>query len=252
VFLKSLEPATHLFKIRRILSSGYQEMYFSGHSAAPQPLVLTWTLCANARDWFDKTPGQTPDYFNLLYRLELLYSTIVFLSPSHRDPVICDFKKVLLFDRCIDYISQLHQVVENPNGLPFATYVDIQRVHQVGQRFVEILNQSYDLLLGNSVPEPPPVPPGTPEPPYLAAEDRINCLARAIRCLTYTRDILQYGFRRWNMRQLLDDFTRESTALKQRLMQTQEPYSTGYGRPAPSYGPVGPSGNGYQDFDPYV
>ncbi|KAL1962832.1 hypothetical protein VTN77DRAFT_9107 [Rasamsonia byssochlamydoides] len=256
VFLKDLEPAIHLFKIRRILSSGYQEMYFSGHHASPQPLVLTWTLCANARDWFDKAPKHPPSYFPLLYRLELLYSTIVFLSPSHRDPVICDFKKVLLFDRCIDYVSQLHQVVENLNGLPFVTYVDIQRVYQVGQRFVEILNQSYDLLLSNSVPEPPPVPPGTPEPPYLAAEDRINCVARAIRCLTYTRDILQYGFKRWNMRQLLHDFTRDSTAIKQRLMQRQEPYSTGYGVPGPPYVPVGgiglPSANGYQAFDPYV
>lgn len=256
MFLKSLEPAIHLFKIRRILSSGYQEMYFNGHHASPQPLVLTWTLCANAQDWFDEAPKNVPNHFTNLYRLELLYSTVVFLSPSHRDPVICDFKKVLLFDRCIDYISQLHQALENQNVLPFATYVDVQRAYQVGKRFVEILNQSYDLLLSNSMPEPPPVPPGTPGPPYLAAEDRMNCVARAVRCLNYTRWILQYGFRRWNVRQLLDDFMRESAAVRQRLMPAQEPYSTNYGMPGLSYVPVGtmavPSANGYESFDPFV
>lgn len=252
MFLKTLEPAVHLIKIRRILSTGYQEMFFSGHKPSPHPLVLTWTLCANAREWYDKAPTNAPGYFSLVYRLELLYSMILFLSPSHRDPAICDFSKVLLFDCCIDYISQLHQVIENPTGLPFATYLDIQRVYQVGQRFVEVLTQSYDLLLGNTVPEPPSVPPGTPDPPYLAAEDRINCLARAIRCLTYARDILQYAFRRWNMRQLLDDFTRDSTAIKQQLMQAQEPYSTGYGIPSSSYGPAGrvsiSASNGYQGY----
>ncbi|OXV12060.1 hypothetical protein Egran_00177 [Elaphomyces granulatus] len=256
-FLQSLEPALHLFKIRQILSAGYQEMHYSGRQPSPQPLVLTWTLCAKARDWFDKAPKDAPHYFTIRYRLELIYTTIVFLSPSHRDPAICDFSKILLFDHCIDYVSQLHQVLPNPNNLnylPFMTYVDIQRVHQVGRRFLEVLSQNHDLLLGSSVPEPPLVPPDTPEPPYIAVEDHINCLARAINCLSYIRDILYYCAKRWNMRDPLDEFVRDSAALRQRLIQLQENYRVTYrGLTSSSFVPTTamalPVVNGYQVFD---
>jgi hypothetical protein len=251
--LKGLKPALHLFEIRRIQSSGYQEMHYNGRYASLQPLALTWRLCANVRDWFDQAPKNAPYYFIVIYRLELIYAMVTFLSPSYRNPAICDFSKVLLFDHCIDFISQLHQVLTNPNTLPFITYVDIQRARQVGGRFVETLSQNYDLLLSGIVPEPPPVPPGTREPP-LATEDRIYCLARAIRCLSYIRDILHYCVRRWNMRDLLDDFVRESTPLKQRLMHLQEHYPTCYGVSAPAYIPASamplPPTTEYHDFNP--
>ncbi|QKX55877.1 uncharacterized protein TRUGW13939_02976 [Talaromyces rugulosus] len=252
--LSNLEPAIHLFKLRRILSPGYQEMYGNGRSPSPQPLLLTWKLCAEARDWYDQAPTNIPSSFNLLYRLELLYSTIIFLSPSYRDPVICDFSKALLFDRCIDYISQFHQVVVNSSGLPLATYLDIQRVRGIGQRFVTILNEDYDLLVSNRVPDVPAVPPGTPEPPYLAAEDRINCHARALRCLIYIEDILQYGVQRWNTRRDYDDFVRDSAGVKAQLEQQRSPYQRAHAMPPQGFVSAGVpvAANGYQGMQLYV
>jgi hypothetical protein len=252
--LSNLEPAIHLFKLRRILSTGYQDMYGNGRSPSPQPLLLTWKLCAEARDWYDQAPTNIPSSFNLLYRLELLYSTIIFLSPSYRDPVICDFSKALLFDRCIDYISQFHQVVVNSNGLPLATYLDIQRVREIGQRFVTILNEDYDLLVSNRVPDVPTVPPGTSEPPYLAAEDRINCHARALRCLIYIEDILQYGVQRWNTRRDYDDFLRDSAGVKAQLEQQRSPYQRAHAMPHQGFVSAGVpvAVNGYQGMQLYV
>ncbi|KAL1868179.1 hypothetical protein Plec18167_008370 [Paecilomyces lecythidis] len=224
VFLRSAGPAFHLFQIRHILSSGYQEMFFNNHDPSPQPLVLTWTICAKARDWFNKAPKNAPHYFTLLYRLELLYTIIVAISPSHRDPSICDFSKTLLFDRAIDYINQVHHVIENPGSLPFLTFIDIQRVDYVGRRLIDVLNQNYDQLLSSSIPEPPSVPPGTPEPPYLAPEDRINCLGRAVRCFHYIRDILEFSVRKWNARELFDKFEVDSAVVKRRLAETSTAY----------------------------
>lgn len=221
IFLKNWDCATHMFKIRRILSSGYQQMYFDGRDPVPYVLARTWRLCADAREWYANAPATTSNSFGLLYRLELLYCTIVFLSPSIGDPEICDFSRVVLFDRCIDYVSQLHQVLEQPSSLPFMTFVDIRRIYQIGNRFINILDQSYDLLLSNQLPEPPAVPPGTPEPPYLAVEDRINCRSRAARCLQYITDILRYGCTRWNMQNELDSFVRDSVTARQRLSQDE-------------------------------
>lgn len=234
VFMKKSDCATHMIKIRRILSKGYQQMYFDGRDPVPHALARTWKLCADARAWYADAPAATTSSYGLLYRLELLYCTVVFLSPSFGDPEICDFSRVVLFDRCIDYVSQLHQVLEQPGSLPFLTFVEIRRTYQVGDRLVNILDESYDLLLSDQLPEPPAVPPGTPEPPYLAVEDRINCRSRAARCLQYIIDILHYGCTRWNMRDELDNFVRESMAIRQRL-SPNEGSSSQAGSQIPSY-----------------
>ncbi|KAJ9287472.1 transcriptional regulator family: Fungal Specific TF [Paecilomyces variotii] len=252
VFLRSTEPAFYLFQIRRILSSGYQEMFFNNHNPSPQPLVLTWTICAKARDWFNKAPKNAPHFFTLLYRLELLYTIVVAVSPSHRDPSICDFSKTILFDRAIDYISQVHHVIGNTGSLPFLTFIDIQRVDYVGRRLIDLLSQDYELLLSNSIPEPPPVPAGTPEPPYLAPEDRINCLGRAVRCFRYIRDILEFSVRKWNTHELLERFELDSTVVRRRLAETPAAYRA---PPHTSYVtgenmPLNSSSGGYSGFGP--
>ncbi|KAJ5388372.1 hypothetical protein N7509_010913 [Penicillium cosmopolitanum] len=198
IFLRSPAPALHIVKIRQILSAGYQDMYYASREQSAQPLVQTWNLCYKTRQWFHECPKNAPNHFSLLYRLELLYTIIILVSPSHRYPVLCDYSKAILFDRCMDFISQIHQVLENPSVLPFLTFLDIQRVHQK---------------------EPP-------DPPMLGEEDRINCRPRATRCLAYVRDILQFCSRKWDLRFLLENFEQESAHLNTMLSDN---YATNYG-----------------------
>jgi hypothetical protein len=229
IFLRSPAPALHIVKIRQILSAGYQEMHCSGRDPSPQSLALIWTLCWRAREWFHQCPKNAPNHFSLLYRLELLYTIIILLSPSHRYPALHDYNKALLFDRCMDYISQIHQVLENPSALPFLTYLDIQRVHQVGRLFVDVLSENYDQLISTAVPAPPPVPAGTPDPPVLADEDLFNCHARAIRCLSYIRDLLKYCARKWDLRGHLEQFEVESASVEKTLMDGSMGYMSNQG-----------------------
>ncbi|OQE43008.1 hypothetical protein PENCOP_c003G07041 [Penicillium coprophilum] len=229
IFLRSPAPALHIVKIRQILSAGYQEMHYNGRDPSPQPLVLIWTLCWRAREWFHQCPKNAPNHFSLLYRLELLYTMIILLSPSHRYPTPHDYNKALLFDRCMDYISQIHQVLENPSALPFLSYLDIQRVHQVGRLFVNVLSNNYDKLISATVPTPPSVPLGTPEPPVLADEDLFNCHARAIRCLSYIRDMLKYCDRKWDIHGHLEQFEHESASIEKILMDGSVGYMSNQG-----------------------
>lgn len=229
IFLRSPAPALHIAKIRRIISAGYQEMRYSGREPSPQPLALTWTLCWRAREWFHECPKNAPNHFSLLYRLELLYTIIILLSPSHRYPTLHNYNKALLFDRCMDYISQIHQVLENPSALPFLTYLDIQRVHQVGRLFVDVLSENYDQLISAAVPAPPPVPAGTPDPPVLADEDLFNCHARALRCLSYIRDLLKYSARKWDLLGHLEQFEIESASAEKMLMDGSIGYMSNQG-----------------------
>jgi hypothetical protein len=129
----------------------------------------------------------------------------------------------------MDYISQIHQVLENPSALPFLTYLDIQRVHQVGRLFVNVLSDNYDQLISAAVPAPPPVPAGTPEPPVLADEDLFNCHARAIRCLSYIRDLLKYCDRKWDVHAHLEQFEDESASIEKTLLDGSMGYMSNQG-----------------------
>lgn len=220
-------------------------MYYGSREPSPRPLIQIWSLCSQARQWFHDCPKNAPNHFSLLYRLELLYTNIVLLSPSNRYPVLCDYNKALLFDRCMDFISQIHQVLENPSILPFLTFLDITRVQQVGLLFVQVLIEDFDFLLSPVVPNPPPVPTGTPDPPILAEEDRINCRSRALRCLTYVRDLLQYSARKWDLRQPLDEFERESAPLGKMLLEGPASYGNNQSQ-AYSRAPL--AGNGYSGY----
>lgn len=206
------------------MSIAYQEMYFSGREQSPQPLPWIWARYSEAQEWFDRAPTNVPHHFPVLYRLELLYTTIIILSPSHRYPTLCDFNKVLLFDRCMDYISQLHQALENPNMLPFMTFLDIQRAYQVGRRFVDLLSQDYNLVLRPSAPAPPAVPPGSAGPPFLGNEGRTNCPARAIRCLTYAQNLLRYSARKWAVYSFLQQFEQAAAPVRKWLTQPSVVY----------------------------
>lgn len=220
-------------------------MYYSTREPSPQPIIQTWTLCSQARQWFHDCPKNAPNHFSLLYRLELLYTNIILLSPSTRYPLLCDYNKALLFDRCMDFISQIHQVLENPSILPFLSFLDITRVQQVGHLFVQVLIEDFDFLLSPVVPNPPPVPAGTPDPPILAEEDRINCRPRALRCLTYVRDLLQYSARKWDLRRPLDEFERESAPLGKMLREGPANYGINQSQ-AYSQAPL--ADNGYSGY----
>lgn len=246
IFLRSPAPALHIVKIRQILSAGYQDMYYGSREPSLQPLVQVWTLCYKTREWYHQCPKNVPSHFPLLYRLELLYTIIMLLSPSNRYPVPCDYNKAVLFDRCMDYISQIHQVLENPTALPFLTYLDIQRVHQVARRFIEVLSHNLDLLLTPSVPVPPPVPAGTPNPPLLDTEDRVSCRPRARRCLTYVAELLRYCEEKWNVRDPLDEFERDSAALMDLLAGSPQAHlSDSYVKASSSVPLAGPGYSGY-------
>ncbi|KAF7715434.1 Positive regulator of purine utilization [Penicillium ucsense] len=245
IFLRNPAPALHIVRIRKILSRGYHDMYFSSRDASPHPIPQIWTLCSQAREWYHDCPSSAPKHFALLYRLELLYTTIILLSPSNRYPVLCDYNKALLFDRCMDFISQIHQVLENSSALPFVTFLDIARVQQVGHLLIQILLDDVDFLLSSVMPPEPHVPSGTPDPPLLAEEDRINVRPRTFRCLSYVRDLLHYAKRRWGLDRPLEDFERQSAPLEKLL---REGLVRPYGMSQGSYQQAPLAVNGYQTY----
>ncbi|KAF7160915.1 hypothetical protein CNMCM5623_006477 [Aspergillus felis] len=238
-----------MVKIRQILSTAYHNKYEYENEASLPNATSTWSLCYKAQEWLENAPQNTAGPFTILYTLEFLYTTVIILSPMHRFVGTSDYSKVLLFERCMDYIRKLHQILETPSLVPLMTYLDIQRAYQVSSRFLDLLDGHSELVLNPSVPPPPNIPFETPEPPVINNKDRVNCHARAIVCLDYTQDLLQYCLRKWGIATLLDAFQTVSASARKRLMQSPAIYIPGAGHYVAGP-PLHPSaGGGYPGYD---
>ncbi|GAQ08378.1 hypothetical protein ALT_5699 [Aspergillus lentulus] len=248
VFLHSAQPAWHIVKIRQILSTAYHNKYEYENEASLPNATSTWTLCYKAQEWLENAPQNTAGPFTILYTLESLYTTVIILSPMHRYIGTSDYSKVLLFERCMDYIRKLHQILETPSLVPLMTYLDIQRAYQVSSWFLDLLDRHSELVLNRSVPPLPNIPFEIPEPPAIDNKDRLNCHARASVCLDYTQDLLQFCLRKWGIATLLETFQTISASARERLMQSPAIYVPGAG-PYVTGPPLPPSaGSGYPGY----
>ncbi|KAL4875827.1 fungal-specific transcription factor domain-containing protein [Aspergillus karnatakaensis] len=226
IFSRSLEPAWNMVKIRRLLSTAYEDKYFTAIDSSSQPLERIWDLCFQANEWYNNTPTISTQFFPLLYRLELLYTTTIILSPSDRHPPTCEYTELLLFHRCIDYTRQLHQVLEAQTWLSMITYIDIQRIYQVTRKFASLIRRGFDLH-SSHIPAPPQILVDYPTPPVLEIEHSLKRHEEASELLNQVGALLQYGVRKWKLHSLLHDFLQLSAPVRELLAV-----------PAVSYGPV--------------
>lgn len=225
-----------MVRIRRILSGAYEEKYFTAIESSSQTPPSTWVLYSQATEWFNNLTTNPSQFPPILYRLEFLYTTIIILSPSIRHPPLCNYSKLLLFNRCIDYARQLHQILENQTSVSMMTSLDIQRVYQISRKFINILSQSADVLV-SPVPAIPRVPGDCPSPPVLEFEACLQCHERAIEYLNQVGSLLQYGARKWNLHHLLQDFLQLSTPVRAQLLTPALSYTSSL----PAYIPEGPT-----------
>ncbi|PGH05371.1 hypothetical protein AJ80_08339 [Polytolypa hystricis UAMH7299] len=212
-FLQSIEPAMHLLQIRNIQSQAYQGMFFNGRTPSPDALTTAWNYCEDAQNWFNNPPKDSPTYFHTLYRLELLYTFVLLLSPSNRAPTTCEINHILLFEYSLDFVSQMYHIITSSWPL-FFTYVDIQRLYMVLTKFFYVIQQYHEDILLDSISDPPALPSGLQSRSFLEVRDRRDYGRRASTCLYNAEYILEYAYTRWNVRVLLDNFNRESASVR--------------------------------------
>ncbi|KAL4977490.1 fungal-specific transcription factor domain-containing protein [Aspergillus desertorum] len=236
VFSRSSEPAWNMVKIRRILSAAYQRKYFTTTDSHFQTPTSIWILYSQATEWFNSASKNSCQLLAVKYHLEFLYTTIVILSPSTRHIPPCDYTKLLLFNRCINYVHQLHQILESRIRLYAMDSLEIQRVYQITRRLINIVNQGFNILL-SLVPAAPQVPEDCPKPPLLELEDCLQCHERVLECLNQAGNLLQYGARRWNHHALSQDFHKLSAPARSKLSPSAVMYAPVLG----NYMPEGPA-----------
>ncbi|KAF7508703.1 hypothetical protein GJ744_008950 [Endocarpon pusillum] len=210
LFLRSLQPSSYLFNIRRIQSSLYQGTRMSKRSELPSAASCEYTKCVlkDIRSWASSIPKTLSKNHTCLFRLESLYSQIIALAPSCRNPSIPERSKIWIFEYAIQYADLLHPITREHNWHSLFTLIDIHRTNFVGRHFLGVLSASFDSILSGIKPcETAQSSPeandsdldNSPSPSSDVSHSAspLENSARAIRCLAKIIDILAYAERRF-------------------------------------------------------
>ncbi len=186
LFLQSLEPSICWFRIRRLQSEWYHELFLSGREALPEPRseCYLWNACQDMRVWFETLPESISPALRTKCELELLYSFIYVLSPSPKIPNVPALGQSLVFEYSIRYTELMQAVLRDLESCAIYTFHDILRVYFVGRRFCDVLWRHQEQLLNGVIYQSPYVPQDFLAP--LATPNDSNSpnnATRAIRCI---------------------------------------------------------------------
>ncbi|OCK84045.1 hypothetical protein K432DRAFT_401500 [Lepidopterella palustris CBS 459.81] len=158
VWLQSFDAALDLFRIRKIQSIWYMDLFQSGRDAWVDPYPYIWRTYSDMTSWFQNMPSTALPSTKAFFELELLYSYVYILSPSPRIPRINEYAQRLIFEHCIAYATNLLALISKPSNTtkPPLTFHDAMRAYMTGRQFVDVLARNQDLILDPIPPTPPP------------------------------------------------------------------------------------------------
>ncbi|KAK0621667.1 fungal-specific transcription factor domain-containing protein [Bombardia bombarda] len=198
--LTSTNPSIQLFKLRRLQSSWYQELFQCDPTdLLPDAPSFLWQMCFDMREWSEGLPNGLPINIREIFDLELRYSYVYCIAPSTRAPHLTAYGRLLIFEHAIAYLDRVHDVATADVNTAFYTYHDALRVYFMGSQFVAVLRDTGNTLLaGLSVPMPHPLPGRAPPPPLPERFDNADNLERSLRTLDLVHLTLKKYGERWD------------------------------------------------------
>ncbi|KAI6250353.1 Positive regulator of purine utilization [Erysiphe necator] len=185
-----------LFKLRKIQSSWYHELFQSKNDFITNPSTYIQKVCQEMQAWAQSIPEYLPTHIKNYFDLELLYSLVYCLAPSSRVKVVPTWAKTLKFESSIKYIEKITAINQASSNFTFFTYHDALRVYFVGSQFLSTLQEDQEF------PDYSAMPPDFQlkdffysfRTPCAANEDNLH---RALCCIIQIRDILKTFSHRW-------------------------------------------------------
>ena len=221
LFLQPLEPAICFFRIRRLQSVWYHELFLSGRTVWADPGPYLWNACLEMRRWFEDLPDSITQPVRMKFELEVLYSCIYVLSPSLKIPNIPSFGHSLVFEYSIEYTAKMLDVLQDMDKSAIYTYHDILRVYYVGRRFRDVLWGHLEQLLNGVLYETSYAPPALLAPFSMSNGNQRDQTTRAIKCINGVIDILDICGQKSGYMALRDKFGADSQPLLDELHARQ-------------------------------
>lgn len=244
---QSHEPALALFKLRRIQSAWYTQLFQSGREPLLDPYASIWKAYHEMSKWFEDLSKSIAPTMHEYFELELLYSYTYLLSPNPRCPEPSEHAQRLAFEHCVVYSSQMLHITTDAatKRTPF-TFYDAIRVYTTARTFVDILTKNGERILnarvaatpGSEIPDfndmDPLAPPATAKAPQIPITSRHPSITsrssvdfstpthRAIAAINDFLSVLSYFGRRFGYVGGIswrDRFQRKSQEVLQQLQQ---------------------------------
>lgn len=215
IMLKTLDTAPELFKLRRLQSAWYTELFQSGREPWQDPYPSIWRICLGMKEWWEKLPPTINQHIRSFFELNLLYSYVYILAPSPRVPIVAPFAQALIFEYAIQYSELMSRHVENRIHAAPISFYDAMRAYMTGRQFIEVLWHNQDLLLSGTIPELPHVSPDSAPPPVAPStpKDMQTNISRSVACIKNFTECLGLFGMRWGYMSWRDRFQKDSEEL---------------------------------------
>lgn len=194
----SVGPALQLSRLRRIQSSAYQQLFEASRPTVEDAWELMSTTIQDMHRWYSELTDQIGRPIKNLLRGDLLFSSILIMSPTGLVGTLNDHGKFLIFEYTVEHAELMCTMSRDSEQSVLHTSHDVLRVAFIARRFLGLLLDDSALLFGDVMPRDPLQPRGRSPPlpaPLVAtftrgvedmvkrAHDCINLLEKALEDL---------------------------------------------------------------------
>lgn len=215
-------PALQMSRLRRIQSSAYQQLFQASRPALEDVWELMSTSIKDMHRWHSELTDQTKRPIKNFFRGDLLFSSILIMSPTGLVESLNDYGKFLIFEYTVEYAELVCTIGRDPDQSVLNTSHDMSRATFVAKRFLTLLNDDSGLLFSDILPQDPLSPrgrsPALPLPLIAAFTRGVGEMAkRAHACLDLLEKALEgLGSKTGNFSPL-NEFKANSRLIRQSL-----------------------------------
>lgn len=213
-FRRRLDPATQLFELRQMQSSIYQKLFQTQSGKAQESWQIINDYLNKMFTWFAHLPNVIRRPIKKLFKSELLYISILILSPSLLTNAFEYYRQALVFVYAKEYADLMTSISGDLEKFAFYTCLDVLRASHIAERLIETLTDNSQLFnkgMPKSAPTSVTIFPLSPNlPDWSADETRIH----ARNCLKQFGKIIEFLGLKFNNSQSIQKFNNNLKNLK--------------------------------------
>lgn len=217
LFLHNFDAAVEVDRLRSIQSAAYQRLFYSSRSNLRKAWPQMSRALADMHQWAEDLPEHMQKPLKRAFRCDVLYTSVLILSPPYLEGDFYDYGKFLIFEYAAEYAELMVWVICNQECLVLSTYHDLLRTSFIAERLISTLFNNTRLLFRGITPPIPldSVPLSGPSTlPTRTIGEMVNKTYRCLDQLMRTMELLgpKYGYS-----EALAKFKVESSELRHTL-----------------------------------
>lgn len=191
-FLHCIEPSIQLSRLRQLQSSAYQKLFKSSCQTSQDLWQIICDSLNEMRSWMDRIPVMIEEPIKRLLQCELLYGSILILSPPGLLDTLNAYGQAMLFCYACEYTEIMLSMSEEQEKFAFYTSCDLLRVYLVARQFIAIFRDGPAHFIDGVTPVLPSFSSGCLPPPPIPILKSRQVLNDAVRCLDGLDKLLKH------------------------------------------------------------